>query len=66
MSESDIDPEDEVLIEGVVKPVEEEEWDGADDEQSTERQPGRLEEREQRQNAEQQHGDTFAVDGGTE
>jgi hypothetical protein len=24
--------------------------------------PGRLEEREERQNAEQQHGDTFAVD----
>ena len=27
-----------------------------------EQQPGRTEEREQRQHAEQQHGDTFAVD----
>jgi len=54
MSEALIDPEDEQLIEG--EDADEEEQGDVD------QQPGRLEEREQRQHATQQHGDEFAVD----
>jgi hypothetical protein len=60
MSQSDIDPDDELLITGNPDPVEEQEWD--DGEKPAEAQPGRLEEREERQHGVQQHGDTFAVD----
>jgi hypothetical protein len=66
MSESDIDPEDELLIEGAPRAGEAEEWSGADEEQPGDGQPGGLEEREQRQHAVQQHGDTFAVEGDDE
>jgi len=66
VSQSDIDPEDELLMEGRHEQVEDDEWQDADGGQPTERQPGRLEEREQRQHAEQQHGDNFAVEGGEE
>jgi hypothetical protein len=63
MSEADIDPEDELLMEGGRKPLADEEWNDADEEETSEREPTRLEEREQRQHAKQQHGDEFAVEG---
>ena len=53
MSESDIDPEDTELIEG-----EDEDEARANEEW----QPARSDEREQRQHATQQHGDSFAVE----
>ena len=62
MSQSDIDPDDALLIEGDPDQVEEQEWHGGNEQEPAEAQPGRLEEREQRQHGEQQHGDTFAVD----
>jgi hypothetical protein len=37
MSESDIDPEDDRLIRGRPRPVEEDEWDDGDEGQATER-----------------------------
>jgi len=64
MSQSDIDPDDELLITGDPDPVEEQEWDDGDEEKPAEAQRGRLEEREERQHGVQQHGDTFAVDSG--
>jgi len=66
MSESDIDPEDAQLIEGASRRGDEEEWHDSDESQPAEREakrePGRLEEREQRQDALQQHGESFAVE----
>lgn len=53
MSDAEIDPEDEELIES----------DREDEDGPAETPPvGRLEEREQRQHSQQQHGDEFAVD----
>jgi hypothetical protein len=52
MSDADIDPEDEELIE------DDDEEDIDDDEMAV----GRSEERELRQHSKQQHGDEFAVD----
>ena len=62
MSESDIDPEDALLIEGASTNGDEEEWHDADESQPAETEPGRLDEREQRQHALQQHGEPFAVE----
>jgi len=64
MSESDIDPEDEALIEGESRESDRE-WKDSEDADLSERQPGRMEERAERQHSPQQHGDEFAVEGGS-
>ena len=56
MSDAEIDPEDEELIGGDEELIE------GDEEEEDEAALGRLEEREQRQHSQQQHGDEFAVD----
>jgi len=62
MSQSDIDPEDEELIEGESR-EDDREWRDSEETDVPGRQPGRMEEREERRHAKQQHGDEFAVDG---
>jgi len=62
VSESDIDPEDEELIEGE-SPESDREWQDSEDADPPERRPGRMEERAERQHSLQQHGDEFAVGG---
>jgi hypothetical protein len=57
MSESDIDPADELLIEGGRKSVEEGEWQGADDEKPANTEPERPDDREQSDPAEEQLDD---------